>query len=344
MPDGSNRQIHQIDNKVFHAGYLESGNNAYLLELPALENMLNTCKFLMDEMSGQFYAVYGNSYQRMSTKPMLRQAWATGDLIDELAATRQAFGYTGLAGSTPPLAMGTQPTASTSCQPDDLLPRQPAPKTVQYQPPSFKLTRLTMRLTMNERIQVHHNYISAVSSLEHKNIPADEAEMSHHMTLHEDVLERILNILKQDDYYRTLEDLPVIDDLTAYDDIRLFPELYDTSTIIERVTAEADLIERQLRRPGMYPQHTNLPHYTSNPPKPTSNFQPASSDKSTESSPQSSLPCGQRTPAASTSSSDAPSSQTPPQTFVHPQHQPKIPTPHNTHHQTPTNNKFIKHL
>ena len=100
----------------------------------------------------------------------------------------------------------------------------------------------------------------AVSSLEHKkdlinrlkrsdthNIPAYEAEMSRHMTLHEDVLERILNILKQDDYYRTLEDLPVIDELTAYDDIRLFPELYDTNTIIERVTAEADLIERQLR-------------------------------------------------------------------------------------------------
>ena len=66
MPDGSNRGIHQIDNKVFHVGYLENGNNAYLLELPALENMLNTRKFLMDEMSGQFYAVYGNSYQRMS--------------------------------------------------------------------------------------------------------------------------------------------------------------------------------------------------------------------------------------------------------------------------------------
>ena len=77
----------------------------------------------------------------------------------------------------------------------------------------------------------------------------------------------------------------------------------------------------------MYPQHTNLSHFTSNLPKPTSNFQPASTDKSTESSPQSSLPCGQRTPAASTSSSDAPSSQTPPQMFVHPQHQPKIPTP-----------------
>ena len=147
VPDGSNRWIHQIHNKVFHAGYLENSNNAYFLELPALENMLNTRKFLMDEMSGQFYAVYGNSYQKMSTKPMLQQAWATGELIDELAATRQAFGYTGHAGSTPPLTMGTQPTASTSQQPDDLLPRQPAPKTVQYQPPSFRLTRPTTRLT-----------------------------------------------------------------------------------------------------------------------------------------------------------------------------------------------------
>ena len=72
VPDGSNRRIHQIQNKIFHAGYLANGNNAYLLELPALENMLNTRKFLMDEMSGQFYAVYGNSYQRMSTKPMLQ--------------------------------------------------------------------------------------------------------------------------------------------------------------------------------------------------------------------------------------------------------------------------------
>ena len=182
-----------------------------------------------------------------------------------------------------------------------------------------------MCLTKSERIQVHHNYISAVSSVEHKkdlinrlkrsdthNIPAYEAEMSRHMTLYEHVLERILNILKQDDYYRTLEDLPVIDELTAYNDIRLFPELYDTSTIIERVTAKADLIERQLRRPGMYPQHTNLSHPTSNPSKPAPNFQPTSTDNSTESSPQSSLPCGQRTPAASTSSSDAPSSQTPP--------------------------------
>ena len=115
---------------------------------------------------------------------------------------------------------------------------------------------------MEERIQVHHNYISAISNLEHKkdlinrlkrsdphNILAYEAEMTHQMVLHDDVLGRILTILKQDDYYRTLQGLPVIDSLTTYEDIKLFPELYDTITIIERVTGEADLIERQLRQP-----------------------------------------------------------------------------------------------
>ena len=339
VPDGSSRQIHQIQDKVIHAGYLDNGNNAYLLELPALENMLNTRKFLMDEMSGQFYAVYGNSYQRMSMKPMLQKAWTTGELIDELATTRQAFGYTGLAGPTLPLATETQPTASTSQLPNDLLPKQPQPKTHQYQPPSFNLTRPTTRLTRNERIQVHHNYISAVSNLEHKkdlinrlkrsdtcNIPAYEAEMSRHMALHENVIDRVLNILKQDDYFRTLEDLPIIDELMAYDDIKVFPELYDTNTIIEWVTAEADLIEQQLKRPGMYPQVINLPQTT--PDLPNANSQFTSSTKNNSSSPQSSLPCGQQTPALSTSSSDASSTQSPyTSPHTHKQHPPSKTKP-----------------
>ena len=75
IPDGSNRLIHEIWDKVFHARYVENGNNAHLLELPGLKDMLHTSRFLMDEMSGQFYAVYGNTYQRMSTKPMLEQTW-----------------------------------------------------------------------------------------------------------------------------------------------------------------------------------------------------------------------------------------------------------------------------
>ena len=71
----------------------------------------------------------------------------------------------------------------------------------------------------------------------------------------------------------------------------------------------------------MYPKPTNpSPSTSTSTPRPTSIFssspQQLTNKQSTESSPQSSLPCGQRTPAASTSSSDAPSSHTPPQPFV----------------------------
>ena len=223
IPDGSDRHIHDIRDKVFHAGYLENGNNAYLLELPGLEKMLHTQKFLMDEMSGQFYAVYGNSYQRMSTKPMLQKTWETGELIDQLAAMRQVFRYTKFTRPTPLLTNASPPTASTSCQPGDILSKKPEPKTIQYQPPTFSLDRPTQHLAIEERIQVHHNYISAISSHEHKkdlinrlkrndphNIPTYEAEMVRHMAMHDDVLGRILTILKQDDYYRMLEGLPVV--------------------------------------------------------------------------------------------------------------------------------------
>ena len=81
----------------------------------------------------------------------------------------------------------------------------------------------------------------------------------------------------------------------------------------------------------MYPQPT------SNPPKTTPNSQSTLTSNSTNSLPHSSLPCGQRTPAASTSSSDAPASQTPPQTFAK-SHQPKSLQTHSTPHQARTNN------
>ena len=84
----------------------------------------------------------------------------------------------------------------------------------------------------------------------------------------------------------------------------------------------------------MYPQHTDLSQTTPNLPK--TNLQPTSSNNSRNSSPQSSLPCGQRTLAASTSSSDAPSTTS---------HKPQLPTktqhtspsPHNQHTPSKTN-------
>ena len=246
----------------------------------------------------------------------------------------------------PPLNQ-SQPAAHAKCnQQDDTLFKKPTPKTVQYQPPSFNLDRPAMHLTMEERIQAHHNYISAIFNLKHKqdlisrlkrndphNIPAYEAEIIRHMTLHEDGLGRILSILKQDDYYRTLEELPVINSLLTYDNIQLFPKLYDTTTIIERITSEADLIKRKLRQPGMYPPpKTPLPSTSGLVPRPTPTFQliaPATSpeavnthhtngQQNAETSPESSLPCGQWTPIGSTSITSTQSQHTPPQLVVPP--------------------------
>ena len=257
--------------------------------------------------------------------------------------------------------------ADTMCNlPDDILSKKPEPKNIQYQLPTFGLDRLTQHLTMEERIQVHHNYISAISNREHKkdlinrlkrsnphNIPAYEAEMACHMVMHDNVLGRILTILKQDDYYGTLVKLPVINNLRAYDDIQLFPELYDTTTIIERVTGEADLIKRQLRQPGMYPlPKIPLPSTLGFVPRLTPTFQPITPDtsantvnihhtnnpQSVETSPGSSIPCGQQTPRGSTSTNSTPSQHTPPQWVVPPQPATsQSPNPSNTPTHTQSN-------
>ena len=128
----------------------------------------------MDEITGQFYAVFGNSYQHMCTIPRLLHTWEPGQLIDELAMTRHAFGCIGPTGPAP-ATQASQPhpadTVSTAYNEDiipDLTTQKPLPRTVPYQPLSFNLYRPTRHLTKEERIEVHHNYISAVSNLEHK--------------------------------------------------------------------------------------------------------------------------------------------------------------------------------
>ena len=189
------------------------------------------------------------------------------------------------------------------------------------------MDRPTRCLTKEERKEVHHNYISAVSNLEHKkdlinrlkrselhNILTYEAEMTHHMALHNDVLGRIHTILKQDDYFRTLEELPAINGLHTYEDIQLFPELFDTAAVIGRVTSEADLIKKQLNRSCMYPlPQTPLLCTSGYIPRPSSTFRPITpaapspttggvaantvhKQQSKETSPGNSLPCGQETP------------------------------------------------
>ena len=294
IPDGTDHRIHDIQKKTFLPGHLENGNNAYLVELPDLKKMLRTERFLMDKMSGQFYAIYGNSYQHMSTRPRLDALWEKAELLDKLAETRHAFGYAGLAGPTPaqqiPQPMRQQPTPQVPTEDiiPGLTPAKIPPRSIPYQPPAFSLDRPTARLMMEQRMQVYHNYISAVFNLEHKkdiinrlkraephNISTYEAVMTHHIQLHEDVLDRLLTNLKQDNYFRSLEDLLTINGLQAYDDVRLFPELYDTTAVIEQITSEVDLIERQLKRPGMYPlPSAPLPSVSGFIPRPSPIFKP----------------------------------------------------------------------
>ena len=96
--------------------------------------------------------------------------------------------------------------------------------------------------------------------------------MTCHMALHNDVLGRIHTILKQDDYFRTLKELPEINELH---DILLFLKLFDTAVVIERVINEADLIEKQLNRSSMYPPpQTPLPCTSRFIPRPSSAFKP----------------------------------------------------------------------
>ena len=128
----------------------------------------------MDEITRQFYAVFGNSYQHMCTIPRLHHTWEPGQLIDELAATRHTFDCMVPTGPMPAAQAKKPQPAGPVCAGynEDMIPdlttQKPLLRTVPYQLPSFNLDRPTRCLTKEERIEVHYNYISAVSNLDHK--------------------------------------------------------------------------------------------------------------------------------------------------------------------------------
>ena len=110
----------------------------------------------------------------MSTCPRLDEPWEKAELLDELAETRHAFGYAGLAGPTPaqqiPQPVHQQPTPQVPTEDiiPGLTPAKIPPRSIPYQLPAFSLDRPTARLMIEQRMQVYHNYISAVFNLQHK--------------------------------------------------------------------------------------------------------------------------------------------------------------------------------
>ena len=121
-------------------------------------------------------------------------------------------------------------------------------------------------LKMHERIKVHNDYISTISNKLHtidlidrlkKSEPYNaghyQAELGRLLVHNDDVIDRVLNIMKTDDYYKQVEELPVIDPLTAYDEVQCYHGLFDMQQVMCRITTEADICKRQLCRRGMYP-------------------------------------------------------------------------------------------
>ena len=123
--------------------------------------------------------------------------------------------------------------------------------------------------------------------------------------------------MKTDDYFRWTEDLPLINPLTTHEEIAKFLELFDVHEAVSRVTTEVDILERHMRQPGMYPVPQSPIPTTSGfvPNRPSSTFKPihlaapsTASGQATQgspmvdraqqtgSSPDSSIPCAQKSP------------------------------------------------
>ena len=94
LPDGSGRRIFDISTHERHflSNALENGNNAYQVKLPNLEPVLETSTYLMDEITGQFHAVYADGYRQMATTKRMLYPWQQGQLVAELQETRCQFG------------------------------------------------------------------------------------------------------------------------------------------------------------------------------------------------------------------------------------------------------------
>ena len=82
--------------------------------------------------------------------------------------------------------------------------------------------------------------------------------------------------MKTDDYYRQVEELPVIGPLTAYDEVQCYPGLFDMLQVMYRITTEAYIHKRYLCRRDMYPICDSPVPTTSGfvPHKPSPTFKP----------------------------------------------------------------------
>ena len=140
----------------------------------------------------------------------------------------------------------------------DLTDERAQPRAIVYLEPSFSLQRPVCRLEMNKRGEIHNNYISVISKRMHKidlinrlksephNAANYQRQLEQQLVQHDDVIHRLMDIMKTHDYFRRTEDLPTIDPLVAYQEVKQFPELFDAKEADSRISTEVDITERQM--------------------------------------------------------------------------------------------------
>ena len=201
LPDGTGRRILDIPISERKPFVLENGHAAYQIQLETLEPVLETSTYLLDRLMGQFHTVYNDGYRTMPTRPMLLSTWHEEQLVDELEETHALFGLP----SKETLSPARQPTASQHLPPaviqrsqsqaqktagndeavPDLTNQPPPPRTVEYLKLSFSLERPVCRLKMDERLEVHNNFISAISNKMHELDPVCRLKKSEpHNAVH----------------------------------------------------------------------------------------------------------------------------------------------------------------
>ena len=178
LPDGTGRRILDIPISERKPFVLEKRHTAYQIQLETLEPVLETSTYLLDRLTGQFHVVYNDGYRQMPTTPMLLSTGHEGQLVDELEETCALFGLPPKQAPSParqPAAsqclppaviQKSQSRAQDTAENDEAVPdlnnQPPPPRTVEYLKPSFSLERPVCRLKMDERLDIHNNYLSYI--------------------------------------------------------------------------------------------------------------------------------------------------------------------------------------
>ena len=103
-----------------------------------------------------------------------------------------------------------------------------------------------------------------------------QRQLEQQLVQHDGVIHRFVDKMKTVDYFSRTEDLPMIDSLVTYEEVKKFPELFDAKEAVSRISTEVGILERQMCQPGMYSILQSPVPTTSGfvPHRPTSTFKP----------------------------------------------------------------------